>query len=270
MHEEFVSFIRDENKTYPFFIEMTGISYCDGSYRIERTNSPISVFEYVMQGRGTVTVDGNTFTAAKGDIYMLHKGSTHAYSADSADPWVKIWMNVDGPLVNSLVWDYGLNGISHVPGLDIHDLLYEIYMLAQNGHEDPDGLFLESALVFHRMVSRIHAFTRKEEPQRSPEAGLMKSWLDRHIYERTGIGETAAQIFRSPSQAIRIFRREFGMTPVDYLLGRRIETAKLLLQNTNMQIKEIAYKLNFADEHYFSNYFKKRVGLAPGEYRRRK
>ena len=93
--------------------------------------------------------------------------------------------------------------------------------------------------------------------------------LARGLYERTDAAETAGQIYRSPSQAIRIFKREYGMTPIDYLLGQRVETAKLLLRNTNLQVKEIAYRLCFADEHYFSNYFRKRVGVTPGEYRQK-
>ena len=267
MREEIVSFIREEGRQYPFFIEMTGVSWCDGSYRIARTGSPVMVVEYVLRGRGTVTTGERTFTAAQGDVYLLHKGSNHRYGSDSADPWVKVWMNVDGPLVESLVADYGLGGVNHAPCLDIEGLLTEVFEMAKSGRENPDGLFLEAAVLFHRILARIYGHTRREGDGRPPEASEMKAWLDRHIYGRTNMRETAARIFRSPSQANRIFRREYGVTPADYLLGRKIETAKLLLRNTNMPVKEVAYRLVFADEHYFSNCFKKRVGVAPGEYR---
>ncbi|MES2798039.1 MAG: helix-turn-helix domain-containing protein, partial [Bacteroidota bacterium] len=40
-----------------------------------------------------------------------------------------------------------------------------------------------------------------------------------------------------------------------------------LLSNTNLSISEIAYQLNFADQSYFSKYFRKLVGISPGEYR---
>lgn len=267
MREDIISFVREPGRPQPFFVEMTGISWCDSSYRIARTNSPISVVEYVIEGKGTVHVDGHSFTASAGDVYLLHRGSTHWYVSDGDDPWVKVWMNIGGPLVDSLIWDYGLNKLNHVQGLDIQAMLQQVYDLAQEAHDDPDCFFAEASVAFHRIVQRIHLFTQKDESQRQPEAVRMKLWLDRHLYERTDIAETAAQVFRSPSQAIRIFKREFGVTPIDYLLGQRVETAKLLLRNTNLQVKEIAYRLCFADEHYFSNYFKKRVGVAPGEYR---
>jgi AraC family transcriptional regulator of arabinose operon len=269
MYEEIVSFIRDEDRPYVFFLEMTGISYCDGSYRIARKNSQITVIEYVIQGRGTVVTDGNTFTASAGDIYLLHRGSTHCYISDGDDPWVKIWMNVGGPLVDSLVLDYGISNVNHVRGLDIKSLFEEVLSAARSFTGDSNSFFTQAALAFHRMAAAIHAAARSQEDSLPPEAARLKRWLDRRIYEKAEISEFAAHIFRSPSQAIRIFKKQFGTTPYDYLLGKRIETAKLLLRNTNLPVKEIAYRLNFADEHYFSNYFKKRAGTSPAKYRGR-
>ena len=57
------------------------------------------------------------------------------------------------------------------------------------------------------------------------------------------------------------------MTPYKYILNGKTETAKMMLLNTNMPIKEIAYELSFADEHYFSNMFKKLTGTSPKKYR---
>lgn len=268
MHEEILSFIRDEERQYVFFLEMTGISYCDGSYRIARENSQITVVEYVIQGKGTVTTDGTTFTATAGDVYLLHRGSTHCYSSDSDDPWVKIWINIGGPLVDSLILDYGLSHVNHARGLDIRFLFDEVLSAARSSSGSPDSLFREAALAFHKMAAGIHD-ARREDDTLPPEAAKLKHWLDRHIYEKAGIGYFAAHIYRSPSQAIRIFKKQFGTTPYDYLLGKRIETAKLLLRNTNLPVKEVAYRLNFADEHYFSNYFKKRAGTSPAAFRGR-
>lgn len=267
MREDIVSFIRDDDRQYPFFLEMTGISYCDGTYRIARSNSPITVVEYVMQGKGTVMTDGKTFTAAKGDVYLLHKGSGHCYFSDSEDPWVKVWMNISGPLADSLVREYGLGKINHAPGLDLQDLFLEVFTAARAWNGDSDGLFQQAAIVFHKMAVGLHNATLTEAKSLPPETLQLKNWLDRHIYERTNIGEFAGHIYRSPSQAIRIFKKQFGVTPYDYLLNKRIETAKLLLVNTGLAVKEIAYRLNFADEHYFSNYFKKKTGVSPAHFR---
>ena len=76
MKEEIISFVKPI-QNIPFFIQMTGISYCDGSYKIQRANSKIYVFEYILEGEGTVIIDDKKFYPSKGDIYILHKGSNH-------------------------------------------------------------------------------------------------------------------------------------------------------------------------------------------------
>ena len=71
----------------------------------------------------------------------------------------------------------------------------------------------------------------------------------------------------SASQLTRVFRDAYGQSPYDYVLARKIDTACRLLLNTGMSVKEVAYRLNFVDEHYFSNVFSKRMGMPPGRYR---
>src|SRR5690606_28313939 len=118
MREDIVSFLNEDTPMEtPFFIEMTGISYCDETYRIARKNSPIYVFEYILEGGGTVIVEDKQFVARKGDVYILHRQSNHEYYSDKAKPWTKIWFNAVGTLIDSLMQVYGLNNINHITGI---------------------------------------------------------------------------------------------------------------------------------------------------------
>ena len=73
MKEEFVHFL-DVEEALPFVVELAGISYCDGSYRIHRPKSKCMVAEYIISGEGTVILDGKVYHAKAGDIYMLPPG----------------------------------------------------------------------------------------------------------------------------------------------------------------------------------------------------
>jgi AraC-like DNA-binding protein len=225
------------------------------------------VVEYVMQGKGTVTSDGKIFYPGAGDVYILHKGSNHCYYSDDIDPWVKIWVNFTGPLADSLIRDYRLTGVNHIPGLDLKELFYENLSAAKTWKGSPEGMFQQAAIIFHKMAISMYNAIAKDEIDLQPEAREMRDWIDRHIFEGTDIKELANRIYRSPSQAIRIFRRHFGVTPYEYLISKRMEAAKMLIRNTNLPIREIASRLNFADEHYFSNFFKSRAGVSPTRFR---
>ena len=66
----------------------------------------------------------------------------------------------------------------------------------------------------------------------------------------------------------RIFQHYIGLTPYQYFLQLRIRRAKELLQEHGLSIKEIASRMNFENQYYFSRLFKKKTGLSPSEWRK--
>lgn len=67
-----------------------------------------------------------------------------------------------------------------------------------------------------------------------------------------------------------IFRKETGVTFIDYLTKVRMENAKDLLVSTSMKTSEIGFEVGYRDPHYFSYIFKKTQGMSPKEYRKEK
>ena len=67
---------------------------------------------------------------------------------------------------------------------------------------------------------------------------------------------------------VSIFKKAFNVTPYQYFAKRRIDIAASLLLNSNMQVREIAEALHYSDQPYFSNAFKKIMGMSPENYRK--
>ena len=63
------------------------------------------------------------------------------------------------------------------------------------------------------------------------------------------------------------FKAFFGVTPAAYRIEKRIEKAKLLLETTDIPIKEIVIQLGFYDLAYFYKVFERYTSLTPGQYR---
>jgi AraC family transcriptional regulator, arabinose operon regulatory protein len=269
MREDIISFIKEELEEPPFFIEMTGISYCDETYRIARKSSNIYVFEYILEGEGTVLTDNKQFTPVKGDVYILHKQSNHEYYSDRINPWIKIWFNARGTLIDSLMQIYHLNKISHIEQLDVSSFFNRILSCAKELKNNRNEFQKEASLIFFEFVLFLHSnIEHHDSSSISAEAMLLKQYLDSNNGNNITIDELAKVIYRSPSHTIRIFNQAFGVTPYQYLMRQKTELAKLILLNTNKSIKEISMELNFGDEHYFSNYFKEKVGVSPLNFRK--
>ncbi len=252
----------------PFYIEMAGITYPDPNYHIERKRSYIYCFEYVIDGEGTVQVDNQTNYPQKGDLYILPKGQSHNYFSSPDNPFHKIWMNISGSLCDELIHVYHLTGTLLVKQIDVYLLFAEFLAVCENKDLSLDEIYMQCSLIFHKLILKIteHLSMSKNTSAGDITANELKAYIDRNIYEPLSIEILAKEANLSSSQINRIFKKTFETTPYDYILSRKISTAKLLLKNTNLTVKEIAYKLNFADEHYFSNVFLKKVGVRPGKY----
>ena len=72
----------------------------------------------------------------------------------------------------------------------------------------------------------------------------------------------------SKTQLIDILKEKTGYSPIDYFLRLKIQKACFNLDFTEMTISEIAEKIGYSDQYYFSRLFKKIMGMAPSDYRR--
>lgn len=268
--EHIVSFLYDENRiNNQFIVEMTGITYPDPHYYVNRDNSRIFCLEYIMEGEGTVHMDNKTVYPSKGDIYILPKGHHHRYYSNTNNPWKKIWMNIHGPLCDMLINAYHLEEVLLIKDLDLSDLFQKFLTVCENKEAGTNIIFQKCSLIYHEIISRISMFLYDKPVVKNAAAYKIKEYIDTNIYEKFSISKLAETACLSPSQLNRIFKKEFLQTPYEYILAQKIETAKLLLTNTNISIKQIAYQLNFSDEHYFSNCFKERCHVSPKTFANR-
>jgi AraC family transcriptional regulator, arabinose operon regulatory protein len=262
------SFVLDHTiMTLPFYVELAGITYADPTYEIKRENSWINVLEYVTEGSGTVHVDGNDYTVRRGDVYLLPIGSSHRYCASKDEPFTKIWMNVSGDLCTQLIQIYKLRGQYYFHNIDIHSLFEKFLDVCKNRDNNTKLTYNKCSLIFMEIIQQLSAHIEKTTVVNESVAAA-KHFCDNNIYERISAVDAARKVGLSVSQLNRLFRKEYSTTVYAYILSTKINTAKALLSGTSMAVKDIAFMLNFADEHYFTNIFKHKTGRTPTEWRK--
>lgn len=243
---------------------LCGTTFPDKGYKINRPKSYTACIEYIEDGTGTVHIDGKTFNPVAGDSYFLMTGKDQHYFSDAEKPWKKHFINISGKLLETLAEGYGISDVSYFEGLDLSAELFEIIELAKKQYDDCTE---ELILILNRIFLKMHNHIKTADNPFGV-ASEMKDFLNTQITSKFRIDLLCKHISKSESQTIRIFKNAYGITPYTYILDKKISLAKKLLADTNLSVKQIADKLCFADEYYFSNLFKSKAGVTPSSYRK--
>ena len=122
------------------------------------------------------------------------------------------------------------------------------------------------ATTMHRdFVERVHA-VRTQKLSREIEAAC--SYIERHLEEELSIASLASYAGYMEYYFSRKFKRELGLTPAEYIRKKRLEKAALLLRSSDLDAQQIATRLQFCSQSYFTDCFRKEYGISPTKYRK--
>ena len=91
-------------------------------------------------------------------------------------------------------------------------------------------------------------------------------FIQSHITEDIKLEVLSEKACMSKSTFYRSFKREYGISPLEYILSEKIKMAKILLSDTNISIKSVSIDCGFNDVNYFIRLFKKMEEITPRQY----
>ncbi|MEO6502521.1 MAG: AraC family transcriptional regulator [Jatrophihabitantaceae bacterium] len=139
--------------------------------------------------------------------------------------------------------------------------------LLQRGNE----FEAESRLQF--IIERLHQHLKQPAPaaesptQETRIAHLLHDLLDEHFVEGISLRKAADILHAHPTHLVRAFSREFGMSPHQYVIGRRVSLARRLLL-AGHPAQTVAELTGFYDQSHLARNFKRLVGTSPVKYAR--
>jgi transcriptional regulator GlxA family with amidase domain len=96
-----------------------------------------------------------------------------------------------------------------------------------------------------------------------------QEWAADHYAEATPVAAMARLSGLSERTFVRRFVKATGMSPLDYIHALRLEEAKQILETQDLPIEAVAMEVGYQDNGFFGRLFRRRVGMTPGQYRRR-
>jgi AraC-like DNA-binding protein len=95
----------------------------------------------------------------------------------------------------------------------------------------------------------------------------LRKYIQANINRRISIADLAGHIGKSVSFISHLFRNEFGLSPGQFIISEKINSAKKILSR-GASVRETALELGFYDEFHFSRTFRKKTGISPAEYKK--
>lgn len=227
------------------------------------------IFFYCTEGKGVISVNGKKYTLHKNEAFCIPKNQSHFYYACDDDPWSILWVHFKGedtkyfPLEECRVVHFSTEAsINRM--FFLFDLLFRVLDVSYYSL----GNFIYISQVLGLILAEVY---RREKPKSVSLENRQVTHIIRFMYKNLHKNLTLQQILKefncSKSHLNDIFQKATQHSPMDFYINLKMQEACKLLRSTDLLVYEVAEKLHYKDQYYFSRIFKKIIGVSPSEYR---
>lgn len=236
-------------------------------YSLARESFDSFLLMYIQKGELSLTFNGHTQSVKADSFVLLDCYELHAYS--STQGWECIWCHFDGSTArgfyNSIVSRLG-NVFSMPEPYPVLGRLTSILNVFYQGlpvREPQMHKYLTDILTDFLLYTPANTHVRNYTTM----VEEVTTYISEHFSENIRVEQLASKVGLSMYHFIRTFKKETGFTPHEYIVNTRIGTAKYLLKNSQLSVKDICFATGFSCESVFCGSFKRHLGMPPAQYR---
>ncbi|MBP2057371.1 AraC-like DNA-binding protein [Lactobacillus colini] len=232
------------------------------------------IIHVITQGKGIFSSANHPIVnLAQGDIFILPKGVPCFYKADGQEPWSYFWLGLSGIKINTMLQQSSLGTkryIKHAQNSNFYQSLTQLYNAVHNTHTFANDLLIESLIYQTFYYLNIEYPAHKESNKNKSDTYLNSAinYLHDNFEQHScNINNLCHRLNVSRSYLYSLFKKEFNLSPQQYLTKIRMEEAKNKLNQSNLSIQQVSQSVGYTDEFTFSKAFKRYSGFSPKAYR---
>lgn len=244
-------------------------------YRKRSAGTLQHILIYCIDGKGWVKLNDKTYEVNSGQYVVVPAETVHQYGSDDEDPWSIYWLHFKGTSADDYAAQLTKNRSKFVAAVNFSEertrLFESMYTTLENGYSANNLGYMNMCLwYFLSSFCYDDIFLVPTNKAEKDAIDLSIEFMQQNIEHTLSVRELAAAAHISPSHYAALFKKKTGYPPLEYFNHIKVQKACQYLHFTNLQIKEIAYKVGICDPYYFSRFFSNIMGLSPLEYRHRK
>ena len=242
-------------------------------HSVQHTHNCSELF-YVIEGQGQFLIENRTYPVSAYDLVIVNPNVYHTEVSLNASPLKYIVLGVEGLELAAVDEENNtnfciINFKNHRENilLCLQNMLSEIEK-KHTGYEIVCQDLMEILIVLLGRQTNFSTILAPVSKKTSRLCGFTKRYIDAHYQENITLDQLAEVSHVSKYHLAHAFTEEYGISPINYLISKRILEAEHLLKTTDFSLSLISNTTGFSSSSYFAQIFKKQKGMSPTEFRK--
>ena len=274
MSNERYLMMESDIKSLSFQLESITKSKYDSDWHSTLHTHPFTELFYVVDGKGEFNIQGQRFPVKPNDFVIINPQVEHTELSSPDEPLEYIVLGINGLSFSNLTpVSEGGHPFSF---FNLRDEQKDILRYLNAMVQEATSQQMSYELVCHNLLEillikilRHQHFDLEvgKQSKATKDISFIKHYLETYYHESIQLADLASMTHLSRFYISHSFKKEIGMSPMEYLIDIRIKESKILLRTTNYSISQVADIVGFTTPTYFSKQFRKSTGISPTDYR---
>lgn len=272
MDNNYKSFIKDYLSNLNVTINIAGYQKVWPDWEDMDYTPNYNKFYLICDGEGYIKIGDKEYYPKAGQFVLMPSGLKQSYSVINENTYTKYWCHFTAKVGEMNLFDVmTLPFIIEVKDFSVPEQLFKELLENYFSNETTSAIRLKGKLleliayfIENAVVERI-----KLMPSDNIEKlNMVLNYIESNLSKNITVEDLASMLHLHPNYFIRIFKKYLGTTPINYLIKKRIDAAKMLISSTEDTLSVIAGKIGIDDIYYLSRLFKEYTGFTPSEFRK--
>ena len=239
-------------------------------HSVPHTHNHMELF-FIVGGKGQFLIEDQLHPVNVNNLVIINPEVVHTEVSFNAQPLEYIVLGIEGiVLAGSDNADGRFNILDRYESAEISGCLRNILREMEQkhtGYEDVCQAYMEILIIRLMRSTSLAVLSEPRTISANRQCAAVRRYIDLHFKEALTLEQLAEDAHMNKYYLSHAFKREYGISPINYMITRRIEESKYLLAETDLSLSQIAQLLGFSSLSYFSQVFRRTQAVSPMEYR---
>ena len=251
-------------------LNVASAKYGGDWHSVPHTHNHLELF-YIIGGKGQFLIQDQLYPVNVNNLVIINPNVLHTEVSLNAQPLEYIVLGIGGVELAANDSSNGqFNILDHFESVEISGCLRNILreMEQKNpGYEDVCQAYMEILIIRLMRSTALAVPSESQTVSTNRQCAAVRRYIDLHFKEPLTLEQLAEEGHMNKFYLSHAFKKEYGLSPINYMITRRIDESKYLLAETDLSMSQIAQLLGFSSPSYFSQVFHRTQDISPKEYR---